>query len=60
VYYFFSDIYPRIRNGARPLDPPMFWRRLFAGGGPVTIPQQPVDEPVHDHEHGLAQVLHRE
>ncbi|KAF8534883.1 Derlin [Trichophaea hybrida] len=30
VYYFFEDIYPRIRNGSRPLDPPMFWRRLFA------------------------------
>jgi len=35
VYYFFSDIYPRIRNGARPLDPPMFWRRMFAAGGEV-------------------------
>jgi Derlin-2/3 len=31
VYYFFSDIYPRIRNGSRPLDPPQFWRRMFAG-----------------------------
>lgn len=35
VYYFFSDIYPRIRNGSRPLDPPEFWRRLFA---PRTAP----------------------
>ncbi|KAI5820003.1 Derlin [Pyronema omphalodes] len=31
VYYFFEDIYPRIRGGARPLAAPEMWRRLFAG-----------------------------
>jgi len=35
VYYFFSDIYPRIRNGSRPLDPPEFWKRMF---GPREVP----------------------
>lgn len=35
IYYFFSDIYPRIRGGSRPLDPPELWRRLFA---PRTAP----------------------
>jgi Derlin-2/3 len=40
VYYFFSDIYPRIRNGSRPLDPPQFWRRLFAGVGTTQPPMR--------------------
>lgn len=30
IYYYFSDIYPRIANGSRPLDPPELWRRMFA------------------------------
>lgn len=48
IYYFFSDIYPRIRNGSRPLDPPQFWRRLFEGA-PQRAPIQPaVDEHEHD------------
>ncbi|KAF3920320.1 Derlin-2 [Dactylellina cionopaga] len=29
IYFFFMDIYPTVRNGSRPLDPPEFWRRLF-------------------------------
>jgi Derlin-2/3 len=29
VYYFFSDVYPPLSNGARPFDPPRWWRRLF-------------------------------
>ena len=29
VYFFFMDIYPVMRGGSRPLDPPEFWRRLF-------------------------------
>ena len=29
VWYFFSDVYPSLHNGYRPLDPPHFWRNLF-------------------------------
>ena len=29
VWYFFNDVYPPLHGGARPLDPPMWWRRLF-------------------------------
>lgn len=29
VWYFFSDVYPSLHNGQRPLDPPQFWRNLF-------------------------------
>lgn len=29
VWYFFTDVYPPLHNGSRPLDPPMWWRRLF-------------------------------
>ncbi|KAJ9155785.1 Derlin [Coniochaeta hoffmannii] len=31
VWYFFSDVYPPLHGGSRPLDPPMWWRRLFEG-----------------------------
>ncbi|KAI9677652.1 MAG: Derlin-2 [Caeruleum heppii] len=31
VWYFFNDVYPALHNGQRPLDPPMWWRRLFEG-----------------------------
>ncbi|RPB00106.1 Der1-like protein [Choiromyces venosus 120613-1] len=41
VYYFFSDIYPRIRNGSRPLDPPAIWRRMFAAAPPPPPPEVP-------------------
>jgi len=29
VWYFFNDVYPPLHGGSRPLDPPMWWRRLF-------------------------------
>ena len=29
VWYFFSDVYPSLHNGSRPLDPPGWWRRIF-------------------------------
>ncbi|KAF5004365.1 hypothetical protein FDECE_9139 [Fusarium decemcellulare] len=29
VWYFFTDVYPPLHNGSRPLDPPGWWRRLF-------------------------------
>ncbi|PWI69909.1 ER membrane protein [Purpureocillium lilacinum] len=35
VWYFFTDVYPPLHNGSRPLDPPGWWRRLFEGGGPA-------------------------
>ena len=38
VYYFFSDVYPRINGGSRPLDPPEFWRRLFSARPPPVAP----------------------
>lgn len=29
VWYFFNDVYPPLHGGSRPMDPPMWWRRLF-------------------------------
>jgi Derlin-2/3 len=29
VWYFFTDVYPPLHNGSRPLDPPSWWTRLF-------------------------------
>lgn len=34
VWYFFTDVYPPLHNGSRPLDPPSWWRRLFDGRAP--------------------------
>lgn len=31
VWYFFSDVYPSLHDGSRPLDPPRWWIRLFEG-----------------------------
>lgn len=31
IWYFFTDVYPPMYNGSRPLDPPMWWRRIFEG-----------------------------
>lgn len=31
VWYFFSDVYPPLHDGHRPLDPPAWWTRLFEG-----------------------------
>lgn len=31
VWYFFSDVYPSLHGGHRPLDPPGWWRRIFEG-----------------------------
>lgn len=33
IWYFFNDVYPPLHNGSRPLDPPVWWRRLFDGRG---------------------------
>lgn len=34
VWYFFSDVYPSLHDGQRPLDPPQWWRRIFEGRPP--------------------------
>jgi Derlin-2/3 len=31
VWYFFTDVYPPLHNGSRPLDPPFWWRMIFEG-----------------------------
>ena len=31
VWYFFSDVYPPLHQGHKPLDPPNWWIRLFEG-----------------------------
>ncbi|KAJ3499639.1 hypothetical protein NLG97_g177 [Lecanicillium saksenae] len=43
IWYFFSDVYPPLHNGSRPLDPPAWWRRLFEGR-----PTQPSTDRVDD------------
>lgn len=32
IWYFFNDVYPSLHGGQRPLEPPMWWRRLFESG----------------------------
>ena len=29
IWYFFSDVYPPLHEGSRPLDPPRWWCRMF-------------------------------
>ncbi|KAF1813262.1 ER membrane protein [Eremomyces bilateralis CBS 781.70] len=43
VWYYFNDIYPRLHNDHRPLDPPQWWVRLFEGD-----PQEHGEEPTLD------------
>ncbi|KAF1346608.1 putative ER-associated proteolytic system protein Der1 [Delphinella strobiligena] len=45
VWYFFNDIYPSTHGGSRPMDPPMWFRRLFEGRGfdPTATDIQPAD-----------------
>lgn len=43
MYYFFQDIYPRMYNGSKPLDAPMWWRRMF--GEVLVAPVEAVREP---------------
>lgn len=48
IWYFFSDVYPPLHNGSRPLDPPFWWRRIFEGrpARPSTEDAGHVLEPV--------------
>ncbi len=45
VWYFFSDVYPSLHNGQRPLDPPQFWRNLWERQ-PQDTGAQPVDNDI--------------
>lgn len=31
VYYFFADVWPGLREGSRPMDPPEWWMRMWEG-----------------------------
>ncbi|OOQ87486.1 Derlin-2 [Penicillium brasilianum] len=43
VWYFFNDVYPTLHGGHRPLDPPMWWRRLFESGPARERPTDAID-----------------
>ena len=45
VWYFFSDVYPSLHNGHRPLDPPQFWRSLFERE-PTDTGAQPINTDI--------------
>ncbi|KAK6510715.1 hypothetical protein TWF506_009818 [Arthrobotrys conoides] len=46
IYFFFMDIYPTVRNGSRPLDPPEIWRRLFEPRTENVRPQTQHEQPM--------------
>ncbi|KAG8532135.1 uncharacterized protein KY384_003774 [Bacidia gigantensis] len=45
IWYFFSDVYPSLHNGQRPLDPPQFWRNLFERV-PADTGAQPINNEI--------------
>lgn len=45
VWYFFSDVYPSLHDGQRPLDPPSWWRRIFEGRA-VETEAQPINNDI--------------
>ncbi len=45
VWYFFSDVYPSLHNGQRPLDPPGWWRRIFEAR-PADTGAQPINNEI--------------
>ena len=45
VWYFFSDVYPSLHGGQRPLDPPQFWRNLFERP-PADTGAAPIDNEI--------------
>ena len=45
VWYFFSDVYPSLHGGQRPLDPPQFWRNLFERP-PTDTGAAPIDNEI--------------
>lgn len=42
AYYFFSDVFPPMHDGKRPLDPPNWWLRLFERRGAIQNNQEDV------------------
>ncbi|PKY06852.1 putative ER-associated proteolytic system protein Der1 [Aspergillus campestris IBT 28561] len=44
IWYYFNDIYPDLHGGRRPLDPPMWWLRLFdraaSGSGATDVDRE--------------------
>ncbi|KAK1063574.1 hypothetical protein LTR74_009317 [Friedmanniomyces endolithicus] len=44
VWYFFNDIYPSTHGGHRPMDPPLWWIRLFERGA-LAVPAP--DSDIH-------------
>ncbi|KAK7612922.1 putative ER-associated proteolytic system protein Der1 [Phyllosticta paracitricarpa] len=52
LWYFFNDVYPPMNRGARPLDPPSWWIRLWEGQ-PANDNQ---DTPAGPIDHNIAAV----
>ena len=48
VYYFFTDVFPPMHSGYKPLDPPIWWIRLFEGR------QDDGDARADEDDHGTA------
>jgi Derlin-2/3 len=48
VWYFFSDVYPSLHGGHRPLAPPAWWRRLFEGRAQTEVDVARNDGDAHD------------
>lgn len=45
VWYFFNDVYPSLNDGQRPLDPPIWWRRIFEAR-PIDTGAQPINNEI--------------
>jgi len=56
VYYFFSDVFPPMHDGYKPLDPPSFWVRLFDRRNDTQAAEQiePTEEEVQLNRGDLA------
>lgn len=65
IWYFFNDVYPPLYGGSRPLDPPMWWRRLFGKHFPkcacssveltlLSVEGRPRDETANDVDNEIA------
>ena len=45
VYYFFTDVWPGLHDGQRPMDPPDWWVRLWERRRAATG-ERPIDREV--------------
>lgn len=52
VWYFFNDLYPPLHGGQRPLDPPVWWCRLFDGRPAIANADEP-DRPTNNIDNDL-------